>query len=124
MQDLLEQSRNAWTSAYYRGDSKQLQHYEHPDLQIVYEAKGIVESNISRYEQIDHAIKNSVWKPQKPAIDIEEFEFNSLMDRCVIHLKSNEELILIQETWVFNQFWQLLELRFCQKNSTRGFKKA
>lgn len=115
MQDLLEQSRNAWSDAYYRGDGDQLQCYEHPDLQIVYEAKGIVESNINRYEQIAHAVKNSVWKPQKPFIDIEEFEFNSAMDRCVIRLKSHEDLILIQETWVFNQFWQLLELRFCQK---------
>ncbi|EPF81706.1 hypothetical protein [Acinetobacter rudis] len=115
MQDLLEQSRTAWSDAYYRGDSEQLQHHEHPDLHIVYEAKGIVESNINRYEQIAHAVKNSVWKPQKPSIEIEEFEFNSTMDRCIVRLKPHENLILIQETWIFEQSWQLIELRFCQK---------
>lgn len=115
MQNLLEQSRYAWSEAYYRGDGEQLKYYEHPDLQIVYEAKGIIESNLNRYEQIAHAVKNAVWKPQKPLIESEEFEFNERMDRCVILLISTENAAFIQETWVFNQFWQLIELRFCKK---------
>lgn len=115
MQYSLEQCRDAWRDAYYRGDSVQLRSYEHPDLQIIYEEKGISESNINRYEQIAHAVKNSVWKPQKPQIEREEFEFNAANNRCVIHLKQQNNQSLIQETWVFDQVWRLLELRFCQE---------
>lgn len=115
MQYSLEQCRDAWIDAYYRGDSIQLKSYEHPELQIIYEVKGIVEGNVNRYEQIEHAVQNGVWKPQKPQLDIEEFEFNDANNRCVIHLKQQNNGPFIQETWVFDQVWRVIELRFCRE---------
>lgn len=113
----LEQCRDAWVDAYYRGDSVQLRAYEHENLQVVYEAKGITESNINRYEQIEHAVKNAVWKPQKPQVTIEEYEYNAENNRCVIHLSQQSDMPMIQETWVLADVWRLLELRFCQEKA-------
>ncbi len=45
-------------------------------LKVVYEQEGRVESNYVRYERIAHAVKNGVWKPQKPDVEFEEYEFN------------------------------------------------
>lgn len=115
MQYSLEGCRDAWIDAYYRGDSVQLKSYEHPQLQLIYEAKGITESNLNRYAQIEHAVQNAVWKPQKPQIESEEFEFNAANNRCVIRIKQQNKQSFIQETWVFDRVWQLIELRFCQE---------
>ena len=111
----LEQIRDAWIDAYYRGDIAQFRQYEHEQLQIIYEAKGVTENSLNRYEQIAHAIKNAVWKPQKPIITAEEFEINPEYNRCLVSLKSENMQNLIQELWVFDQSWRVVELKFCKK---------
>ena len=110
----LEQIRDAWLQAYYRGDIDQLRQYEHEHLQMIYEAKAMTESSLNRYEQIAHAVKNSVWKPQKPNIMIEEFEFDHDANHCTVSLKSDQAKTLIQELWVFDGAWKIIELKVCK----------
>ncbi len=61
-----------------------LAEYEDEHFKVVYEQDGRVESNYVRYERIAHAVKNGVWKPQKPGRRIEEYEFNRDQTECKI----------------------------------------
>lgn len=110
----LEPVHDIWIDAYYLGDIALFKQYEHQQLQIIYEAKGVVENSLNRYEQIAHAVNNSVWKPQKPNITTEEFDFNAEAMRCRVSLKSENMQCLIQELWVFEQAWKVIEIRFCK----------
>lgn len=114
MRQDLEQVRDAWLDAYYRGDAEALRGYEHAQLQIIYADQGMTERSLNRYEQIRHAVQNAVWKPQKPAIIAEEFEFDEQSTRCLVLLKSAKERVLMQELWQFEGSWTLLELRYFQ----------
>ncbi len=51
-------------------------------FKVVYEQADRVQSNYTRYEKIAHAVKNGVWKPQKPDVEFEEFEFDRDQTRC------------------------------------------
>jgi len=54
----LEQCRDHWLNAFYTGQVQELMVYEHPEFKVVYEAQGKVESNLSRYACIEHAVQN------------------------------------------------------------------
>lgn len=117
MRQDLELVRDAWLDAFYRGDVAVLRQYEHAQLQIIYQDRGRVESSLNRYDQIAHAVQNAVWKPQKPAVAAEEFEFDEQSTRCTVYLKSDQDQVLIQELWHFSSTWTLLELRFFQSKN-------
>lgn len=114
MKQDLEQVRDAWLDAFYQGDVLALQRYEHAQLKVIYEDKARTESSLNRYEQIAHAVQNAVWKPQKPAIVAEEFEFDEQSQQCTVYLKSDANRVIMQEIWRLDHTWMLLELRFCQ----------
>ena len=112
----LEQCRDHWLNAFYTGQVQELMQYEHPEFKVVYEAQGKVESNLSRYASIQHAVQNGVWKPRHLEIQTEMFEFNPTQTECriLLHLAQPEQVI--QETWYFqSDAWRIVELRFCKK---------
>ena len=111
----LEQQRDHWLNAFYTGQVQELMQYEHPEFKVVYEAQGKIESNLSRYTSIQHAVQNGVWKPRHLEIQTEEFEFNPAQTECriLLHLVQPEQII--QETWQYQSgVWRILELRFCK----------
>ena len=114
MDNQLEQIRDIWSNAFFTGNFEVLAQYEHEQFKVVYEQEGRVESNFTRYERIAHAVKNGVWKPQQPLIEFEEFEF----DRDLIHCKvliGLEDQKKIQELWVNEGTWKIIELRFLKR---------
>ena len=111
MDNQLEQIRDIWSNAFFTGNFEVLAQYEHEQFKVVYEQEGRVESNFTRYERIAHAVKNGVWKPQKPNVEFEEFEFDRDLKRCKI-LIGLEDQSKIQELWVNEGAWKIIELRF------------
>jgi predicted transcriptional regulator len=112
----LEQCRDHWLNAFYTGQVQELMIYEHPEFKVVYEAQGKVESNLSRYACIQHAVQNGVWKPRHLDIQTEIFEFNPMQTECRILLHLAQPGQVVQETWSFQaDAWQIIELRFCKK---------
>lgn len=111
MDNQLEKIRDIWVNAFFTGNSDLLAQYEHADFKVVYEQEGRVESNFTRYERIAHAVKNGVWKPQKPAIEFEEFEFDRHLTHCKV-LIGLENQKKIQELWGNQGAWKIIELRF------------
>ena len=111
MDNQLEKIRDIWVNAFFTGNFDLLAQYEHADFKVVYEQEGRVESNLTRYERIAHAVKNGVWKPQKPAIEFEEFEFDRHLTHCKV-LISLENQKQIQELWGNQGAWKIIELRF------------
>jgi len=112
MDNQLEQVRDIWVNAFFTGNYEVLAQYEDEHFKVVYEQADCVESNYTRYEKIAHAVKNGVWKPQKPDVEFEEFEFNRDQTRCQVLIGLVENRQQIQETWVFDQGWKIQELRF------------
>ena len=111
MDNQLEKIRDIWVNAFFTGNFDLLAQYEHADFKVVYEQEGRVESNLTRYERIAHAVKNGVWKPQKPTVEFEEFEFDRDLTRCKI-LIGLENQKKIQELWGNQGAWKIVELRF------------
>ena len=111
MDNQLEQIRDIWSNAFFTGNFEVLAQYEHEQFKVVYEQEGQVEGNFTRYERIAHAVKNGVWKPQKPNIEFEEFEFDRDLKRCKV-LIGLEDQRKIQELWVNEGTWKIIELRF------------
>ena len=111
MDNQLEKIRDIWVNAFFTGNFDLLAQYEHADFKVVYEQEGHVESNLTHYERIAHAVKNGVWKPQKPTVEFEEFEFDRDLTRCKI-LIGLENQKKIQELWGNQGAWKIVELRF------------
>ncbi|AXY55265.1 hypothetical protein CDG60_00765 [Acinetobacter chinensis] len=114
MDNQLEHIRDIWVNAFFTGNYDVLAQYEDESFRVVYEKEGVTESNYTRYEKIAHAVKNGVWKPQKPEIMSEEFEFNRDLTECRVTLELENEPTVIQESWVFYDEWKVVELRFCK----------
>ncbi|WP_180095120.1 MULTISPECIES: hypothetical protein [unclassified Acinetobacter] len=112
MDNQLEHIRDIWVNAFFTGNYTVLAEYEDEHFKVVYEQDGRVESNYVRYERIAHAVKNGVWKPQKPDVEFEEYEFNRDQTECKILIGLAETQQQIQEIWHFDQTWKIQELRF------------
>lgn len=112
MDNQLEHIRDIWVNAFFTGNYAVLADYEDEHFKVVYEQDGRVESNYTRYERIAHAVNNGVWKPQKPDVVFEEYEFNRDQTECKILIGLTESKQQIQEIWCFDQGWKILELRF------------
>ncbi|QOW48324.1 hypothetical protein G0029_00025 [Acinetobacter sp. YH12138] len=112
MDNQLEHIRDIWVNAFFTGNYTVLAKYEDEHFKVVYEQDGRVESNYVRYERIAHAVKNGVWKPQKPDVEFEEYEFNRDQTECKILIGLAETQQQIQEIWHFDQTWKIQELRF------------
>ena len=112
MDSQLEEIREIWANAFYSGDYDLLRHYEHQDFQVIFEQEGHVEGSYLRYDRIAHAVQNSVWKPLKPEIEYEEYEYNEDQTECriLIGLENNKQRL--QEVWKLEDEWKILELRF------------
>lgn len=89
MDNQLEEVRNIWTDAFYSGNYEVLCHYEHDDFKVVYEQDGRVETSYVRYDRIAHAVQNGVWRPQRPEVEFEEYEFNPIRQNAVSWLGLN-----------------------------------
>lgn len=111
MDQELKQIRDIWTQAFFSGDYGVLAQYEHEQFKVVYEQEGRVESNFVRYDRIAHAVKNGVWKPQKLAVEFEEFDYDKDLKHCqvLIGLQDQKQ---IRELWVNEGVWKIIELRF------------
>ncbi|OTG62642.1 hypothetical protein [Acinetobacter silvestris] len=114
MDKQLEQTRDSWINAFFTGNCVVLAEHEDQNFKVINEKKGMTESNLMRYEKIAHAVKNGVWKPQKPNVLSEELEFNRELTQCIVTLELEDEATVIQELWVYQEAWKITELRFCK----------
>ena len=113
MDNQLEQIRDIWVNAFFTGNYETLAQYEDEHFKVVYEQDGRIESNYTRYDRIAHAVKNGVWKPQKPDVESEEFEFNRDQNECQVLIHQQ-----IRELWVNDGVWKIKELRFLKIKKT------
>ena len=108
----LEDIRDIWMAAFFSGDYAVLEQYEHTEFKVVHEQEGRVEANFTRYDLIAHAVQNGIWKPQKPDVESESFEFDASNNSCKVLIVLGS-LRKIREIWHFTeQGWQITELRF------------
>ena len=112
MDNQLEQIRDIWVNAFFTGNYETLAQYEDEHFKVVYERDGRIESNYTRYDRIAHAVKNGVWKPQKPDVESEEFEFNRDQNECQVLIVLEGDHQQIRELWVNDGIWKIKELRF------------
>ena len=112
MDNQLEHIRDIWVNAFFTGNYAVLAEYEDEHFKVVYEQEGRVETNYVRYERIAHAVNNGVWKPKKPDVEFEEYEFNRDQTECKILIGLTENQQQIQEIWHFHKVWKIQELRF------------
>ncbi len=119
MDNQLEHIRDIWVNAFFTGNYEVLAQLEDRHFKVIYEQEDRVESNYTRYEKIAHAVKNGVWKPQKPEILTEDFEFDRELTTCKVTLTLENEATIIQESWVFREDWKVIELRFCQASTAQ-----
>lgn len=112
MDSQLEEIREIWANAFYSGDYDLLRHYEHQDFQVIFEQEGRVEGSYLRYDRIAHAVQNGVWKPLKPEIEYEEYEYNEDQTECRILMGLENNKQRLQEIWKLEDEWKILELRF------------
>ena len=112
MDEQLEQIRDIWTKAFFDGDYEILQRYERDDFKVIYEQEDRVESTYVRYDRIAHAVQNSVWKPRKLDLKSEEYTFNADQTECQILIQLEHDDQKIQELWVLEDEWKVVELRF------------
>lgn len=118
MDNQLEQIRDIWVNAFFTGNYETLAQYEDEHFKVVYEQDGRIESNYTRYDRIAHAVKNGVWKPQKPDVESEEFEFNRDQNECQILIILEGDRQQIRELWVNDGIWKIKELRFLKIKKT------
>ena len=118
MDNQLEQIRDIWVNAFFTGNYETLAQYEDEHFKVVYEQDGRIESNYTRYDRIAHAVKNGVWKPQKPDVESEEFEFNRDQNECQILIILEGDHQQIRELWVNDGIWKIKELRFLKIKKT------
>ena len=118
MENQLEQIRDIWVNAFFTGNYETLAQYEDEHFKVVYEQDGRIESNYTRYDRIAHAVKNGVWKPQKPDVESEEFEFNHDQNECQVLIVLEGDHQQIRELWVNDGIWKIQELRFLKIKKT------
>ena len=118
MDNQLEQIRDIWVNAFFTGNYETLAQYEDEHFKVVYEQDGRIESNYTRYDRIAHAEKNGVWKPQKPDVESEEFEFNRDQNECQVLIVLEGDHQQIRELWVNDGVWKIKELRFLKIKKT------
>lgn len=118
MDNQLEQIRDIWVNAFFTGNYETLAQYEDEHFKVVYEQDGRIESNYTRYDRIAHAVKNGVWKPQKPDVESEEFEFNRDQNECQVLIILGGDRQQIRELWVNDGVWKIKELRFLKIKKT------
>lgn len=118
MDNQLEQIRDIWVNAFFTGNYETLAQYEDEHFKVVYEQDGRIESNYTRYDRIAHAVKNGVWKPQKPDVESEEFEFNRDQNECQVLILLGGNHQQIRELWVNDGVWKIKELRFLKIKKT------
>ena len=118
MENQLEQIRDIWVNAFFTGNYETLAQYEDEHFKAVYEQDGRIESNYTRYDRIAHAVKNGVWKPQKPDVESEEFEFNRDQNECQVLIVLEGDHQQIRELWVNDGVWKIKELRFLKIKKT------
>lgn len=118
MDNQLEQIRDIWVNAFFTGNYETLAQYEDEHFKVVYEQDGRIESNYTRYDRIAHAVKNGVWKPQKPDVESEEFEFNRDQNECQVLIVLEGDHQQIRELWVNDGIWKIKELRFLKIKKT------
>lgn len=118
MDNQLEQIRDIWVNAFFTGNYETLAQYEDEHFKVVYEQDGRIESNYTRYDRIAHAVKNGVWKPQKPDVESEEFEFNHDQNECQVLIVLEGDHQQIRELWVNDGVWKIKELRFFKIKKT------
>ena len=118
MENQLEQIRDIWVNAFFTGNYETLAQYEDEHFKVVYEQDGRIESNYTRYDRIAHAVKNGVWKPQKPDVESEEFEFNRDQNECQVLIVLEGDHQQIRELWVNDGIWKIKELRFLKIKKT------
>ena len=118
MDNQLEQIRDIWVNAFFTGNYETLAQYEDEHYKLVYEQDGRIESNYTRYDRIAHAVKNGVWKPQKPDVESEEFEFNRDQNECQVLIVLEGDHQQIRELWVNDGVWKIKELRFLKIKKT------
>lgn len=114
MDNHFEQVRDIWVNAFFTGNYDILSHYEDEHFKVIYEKEGITEGSATRYEKIADAVKNGVWKPQKPNVQSEEFEFDIDNTECKVTIELENDGTVIQELWVYTDEWKIVELRFCK----------
>lgn len=114
MDKQLEQTRDSWINAFFTGNYAVLAEHEDPGFKVVNEQQGSTESSLTRYEKIAHAVENGVWKPQKPNVVSEEFEFDRDLTQCWVTLELEDQATIIRESWVYQDDWKITELRFCK----------
>ncbi len=119
MDSQLEQIRDRWAHAFYTGNYDVLRHYEHHDFKVVFEQDGRVESSYLRYDRIAHAVQNGVWKPHKPEVEAEAYEFNQDQTECRVLIELATHHQHIQERWQFLDEWKIIELRFLKAKSSK-----
>lgn len=112
MDNQLEEVRNIWTDAFYTGNYEVLHHYEHDDFKVVYEQDGRVETSYVRYDRIAHAVQNGVWRPHRPEVEFEEYEFNPDQTECRVLIGLEQDKQRLQELWRYDTEWKIIELRF------------
>ena len=118
MDNQLEQIRDIWVNAFFTGNYETLAQYEDEHFKVVYEQDGRIESNYTRYDRIAHAVKNGVWKPQKPDVESEEFVFNRDQNECQVLILLGGDHQQIRELWVNDGIWKIKELRFLKIKKT------
>ncbi|WP_081406836.1 hypothetical protein [Acinetobacter pragensis] len=118
MNNQLEHIRDIWVNAFFTGNYEVLAQYEDEHFKVVYEQDGRIESNYMRYDRIAHAVRNGVWKPKKPDVEFEEYEFNFDQTECVVLIGLAENQQQIKEIWVYDDTWKIRELRFLKAKRT------
>ncbi|MBI1453392.1 MULTISPECIES: hypothetical protein [Acinetobacter] len=119
MDNQLEQIRDIWVNAFFIGNYEVLLQYEDEHFKVVYEQDGRTESNFTRYDRIAHAVKNGVWKPKKPDVEFEAYEFDRDQTACKILIGLAENQQQIQELWQFEETWKIKELRFLKQKRAK-----
>lgn len=114
MDNQLEHIRDIWSNSFFSGNFEVLAQHEHEKFKVVYEQEGRVESSFIRYERIAHAVKNDVWKPQRSLIDFKKFEFDRDLKHCKVLIGLQDQK-KIQELWVNEGDWKIIELRFLKR---------
>lgn len=112
MDSQLEEVREIWANAFYTGHYEVLRQYEHEDFRVVFEQKNRVETSYVRYDRIAHAVKNGVWKPHKPEVEYEDYEYNADQTECCVVTGLAKDKHRIQELWRYANEWKIIELRF------------
>lgn len=114
MDKQFEQVRDIWVNAFFTGNYAVLAQYEDEHFKVIYEKEGITEGSATRYEKIADAVKNGVWKPQKPNVQSEEYEFDADYLHCKVTIELETDGTVIQELWFFAGEWKITELKFCK----------